>query len=89
MRPKQKVSMYVQEETIIALSWELNERIVKVWVLEDHDLNGNVDLCEVTEEHENGGNIKNFIRKILSEGNYINKNPMHFDTIGFESVCNI
>jgi len=53
---------------------------------EDHDLSGNVDLCEVTGDDSNHGNIKNFIRKILAEGNYVNKNPMHFDTIGFESV---
>lgn len=89
MRLKQKVSLYIQEEVIIALSWELNDTIVKVWILEDHDLSGNVDLCEVTGDDSNHGNIKNFIRKILAEGNYVNKNPMHFDTIGFESVCNI
>jgi hypothetical protein len=89
MRMNQKVSLYIQEETTIALSWEINDKIVKVWVLEYHDLNGNVDLCEVTEDYANKGNIKTFIRKILSEGNYVSKNPMHFDTIGFESVCNI
>jgi hypothetical protein len=77
MRLKQKVSLYIQEEVIIALSWELNDTIVKVWILEDHDLSGNVDLCEVTGDES------------LAEGNYVNKNPMHFDTIGFESVCNI
>lgn len=89
MRLKQKVSLYIQQEIIIAISWELSDKIVKVWLLENHNLEGTVDLCEVTETSNTECSIKNFIRNILSEGNYVNTNPMYFDTIGFESLCHI
>ena len=80
----QKVSMYIQEEIIIALSWEINHKVTKVWVLSFHDLKGNVDLCEITNHKELG--LKPFIRDVLKNGNYISKNPMCFDTYGFEKI---
>lgn len=89
MRLNQKVSLYIQNEIIVALSWEISDKVVKVWTLENHDLSGTMDLCEVIHNSDDKGNIKNFIRKIVKEGNYHSKNPMHFDTIGFESLCHI
>ena len=89
MRLNQKVSLYIQNEIIVALSWEISDKVVKVWTLDDHDLSGTMDLCEVTQANDNRSNIKSFIRNLLKEGNYASKNPMHFDTIGFESTCNI
>ena len=76
--------MYIQEEIIIALSWEINHKVTKVWVLSFHDLKGNVDLCEITNHNELG--LKPFIRDVLKNGNYISKNPMCFDTYGFEKI---
>ena len=81
---KQKVCIYIQEEIIIAISWEICDKLVKVWILEDHGLKGTVDLCEVADS--SGRKIKEFIRKILKQGKFIKKNPMYFDTIGFEKV---
>lgn len=79
---KQKVSLYIQHEIIVALAWEIADKTVKVWCLDDYDFCGTVDLCEVTHH---SSKLKTFIRDVLKNGKYSSKNPMHFDTVGF--VC--
>lgn len=79
---KQKVSLYIQHETVIAMAWEISDKTVKVWCLDGYDFCGAVDLCEVTHKNYK---LKTFIRDVLKNGNYTQKNPMHFDTVGF--VC--
>lgn len=75
--------MYIQNETIMAFSWEINEKIARVWILENEELNGHFDLCEIT--HNESAKIKSFIRDLLQNGKYLLTNPMNFDTIGFNS----
>lgn len=77
---KHKANLYIQNETVIAVSWEISDKVVKVWVVDSHDISGMVDLCEVTH---NGNKIKSFLRDILNNGKYKSKDPMHFDTVGF------
>lgn len=87
MTTAQKVNMYIQNETIMAFSWEINQKIARVWVLAGEDFQGQFDLCEI--EHKEKNKIKSFIRDVLKNGKYVITDPMNFDTIGFDTSKDI
>lgn len=80
----QKVNMYIQDEMIMAFSWEINDKIARVWVLQGQDFMGQFDLCQI--KHLQGSKIKSFIRDLLKNGKYLITDPMNFDTIGFDNM---
>lgn len=79
----QQVKIYMQDEIVMALSWEINNKTAKVWVTEDIDTNGYFDMCEIS--HDCSKTIKSFIRDVLKDGKYTKIDPMNFETVGFIS----